>query len=693
MHIFQINTPPETTPSNSMPDGAVTGNGDLSVVWAGTTDRIRLFVGKSDFWKADGSAYSGVWGGISPLGIIEILLPQFPYSPYRVEQDMDRAKLTGYYQTEHFDAKLTAMVCACENTILLELDRSFPGLSASVNLLPLEGNDATVESGETGDMRYTLRGFDSPSLHFPTYGMCVLREISRIRSENREVIRWAVCVETNHDTASYRKQVYARARCLNNREFDLKINAHERWWNDFWSKSGVQLSDPVLEKYWYTGLYTMACCARNDKFPPGLWGNFATSDGMRWFGDYHLNYNYEAPFYALTASNHTELTDCYMSPLLDFIPYGKKYAKEYLGCRGIYYPVAIGPLGMETDLRPDTKEHGHLFLGQKSNATYAAVIPMMRWYATRDTEYAKKVYPYLRELADFWEDYLVYRDGKYYTYNDTVNEVRWFSGPDYMPKRFNDINSVISLGLVRMLMNLLIDIATNLSVDAERLEKWTDIAANLGPVKTIEEDGVEILSSADNYSNLNSLSLRYVFPSGQIGKYSTPKLHTVARNTLDKVAAWDSENTFCEFYPAAARVEVEPGQLTGHIKKIIDERGLENGFFRFQGGGIENSAAIVQTVNEMLMQSYEHIIRLFPCWDRTQDASFHGLRAYGAFIVNASVKNGEISAEIVSEKGQPLRLERPAEGYHVFYRGKKQLLCEPVTEFETVPGEHITLNL
>ena len=36
------------------------------------------------------------------------------------------------------------------------------------------------------------------------------------------------------------------------------------------------------------------------------------------------------------------------------------------------------------------------------------------------------------------------------------------------------------------------------------------------------------------------------------------------------------------------------------------------------------------------------------------DASFSGLRAYGAFLVNGELKNGEILAEIRSERGREL---------------------------------------
>ena len=625
--------------------------------------------------------------------MIEILQPQLAYAPYHVEEDIDRAQLTGYYRTEGFDASLSVVVCAEENTILLELNRTFPGLSASVSLLPMAENGAIAWERTEGNLQMTLRGFDSPELHFPTYGLSVLREVSRVRLDGRERIRYAVCIGTNHDTAAYMAQTTARAQNIDDEAFDTLLLGHRMWWENFWSKSAVSLPDETLELHWYTGLYIMACCARNPHFAPGLWGNFVTSDGMGWFGDYHLNYNYEAPFYALTAANHTELLDCYMTPLNDFLPHAKRYAKAYLGCRGAYFPVSIGPLGMETDIRPDTKEHGHLFLGQKSNAAYAAVIPMMHWYSTRDTEYARtQSYPYLRAAADFWEDYLTFSDGQYHIVNDALNEVEYYSSADFMPQRQDERNPIISVGLVRMLMTLLADMAGELGVDAERIPHWLDIAGRLGPAKTVEADGILLLRGTDNVPSMRGLCLQYLYPAEQIGRFGDSELYRAAQNTLEKIGAWDDNNLFCSFYPAAARLGYDPDTLICRLNSCIASHALPNGMFRFQGGGIENSAAVPATVNEMLLQSYEHILRLFPCWNRSRNAAFRGLRAYGAFVVNAALQDGVISADITSERGQRLRIEKPGEGY-VLRRADGEILPlhEQITETETVPGEVITI--
>ena len=66
------------------------------------------------------------------------------------------------------------------------------------------------------------------------------------------------------------------------------------------------------------------------------------------------------------------------------------------------------------------------------------------------------------------------------------------------------------------------------------------------------------------------------------------------------------------------------------------------------------------TINEMLMQSYEGVIRLFPCWDKKSDASFENLRADGAFLVSAENKGGKLIAlKIKSLKGRVCNVDCP----------------------------------
>ncbi len=693
-HIAVIRELPKNTPSTVLPDGAVTGNGDLALVWAGQPDRTRLYISKADFWKGEEDDYGT--GGISPIGMIEILLPQLAYAPYHVEQNMDEGYVEAQFAIEGFDARIRTTVCATENMILIELDRTWPGLSVSCELHCIEGCGARYEKTVCGGVQSILRAFDDPELFFPTIGIAAMKEVRRVRENGRENILWAVSVATNHDSAACRSKVFAELDGTDERYCMELLKRHTQWWKDFWSRSGVALADEILEFHWYAGIYIMACCMRNKKFPPGLWGNFSTADNMAWHGDYHFNYNFEAPFYPLSAANHTELMDCYYAPIRDFLPAARRFAGEFLGCRGVYFPVGIGPLGLEISRRNGTKEHSHLFLGQKSNASYTAVIPVMRWYSTRDTDYAKEVaYPFLREIADFWEDYLVFRDGRYFSYNDALNEVEYYSGPDHMPKNQDDVNPIITVGLIKMVMECLLDMQEELGGDMDRTAKWKDIAEKIGPPQLLEMDGVNILRGTEYETGLRALVLQNMYPAGGIGQYSDPVRFEAARNSLERMDyAWDNNNLFCSFYPTAARLNVPPERILSKLHELIARRELPNAMFRFQGGGIENSAAVPATVNEMLMQSYEHILRLFPCWNPEQDASFFGMRAYGAFVVDAEMKNRRIRAEILSEKGRPLTIERPQNGGYTLLRGNGERipLTELLTTVETCAGERLILE-
>lgn len=94
---------------------------------------------------------------------------------------------------------------------------------------------------------------------------------------------------------------------------------------------------------------------------------------------------------------------------------GRKHAQELLNCKGIYYPVGIGPKGLCTAMWPLTPEEmqekystrentidgGYKFLGQKINAVFSVGNMLMRYYSTYDEAYARKVYPYLLACADF----------------------------------------------------------------------------------------------------------------------------------------------------------------------------------------------------------------------------------------------------------------------------------------------------
>lgn len=176
------------------------------------------------------------------------------------------------------------------------------------------GADALEEFSQDGICGFT-RAFDNEKLQFPCFVTAGLRAFA----QNHYVLSAA----TNFDSDTYTEDVLSHLAEFDENAYQTAKAMHETWWKAYYAKSAFDVSDKQLELNWYACQYHLAICARNEKFPPGIYGNFITVENVNWHGDYHLNYNYEPPFYAACSSNHTELTDFYFTPLLEFLPRGK----------------------------------------------------------------------------------------------------------------------------------------------------------------------------------------------------------------------------------------------------------------------------------------------------------------------------------------------------------------------------------
>ena len=61
----------------------------------------------------------------------------------------------------------------------------------------------------------------------------------------------------------------------------------------FWSRSAVEIDDPLLENVWYETLYVKRCAFRAGVIAPGLALPSTVQDYSLWHRDYHTNYNYQ----------------------------------------------------------------------------------------------------------------------------------------------------------------------------------------------------------------------------------------------------------------------------------------------------------------------------------------------------------------------------------------------------------------
>ena len=652
--------PPKRVPTRQMVDGPLLGNGDLGVTLSGPPDKLKFWISKNDFWRAaerivDGSRFGKTLGAPCCITALGVYIDRIFQGDYRLEQDIGEAEVRGEFHTSSNEAvTLRAWVPANENLLIIEVT-SPQDAWLDFELETRTGHRASSESGyDEHGFAWLRRSFRQGVLWPSEAAVCVRRldcgdapGWHHKMLEAGKTATLVVVVRSNHETGGdFMAAAERRAREITLDDVEELRGHHRNWWADFWTKSSVEIGDDLLEKAWYGAHYIMACCSRNREFPPGIFGNWLTTDEAYWAGDYHLNYNYQAPWWGVFSSNHVELAEPYDAPMMAFIPRGRESAKTLLGCRGIYYEVGLGPKGLST---------ADLYHGQKSNASYVAVNMIMRYEYTRDLDYARGIaYPFLIEVANFWEDYLEFENGRYVIYKDAIHE----NVEDH-----EDFNPVLSLGFVRMVMKTLLELSGELDLDAGRREKWQHILDHVSEFPTYERGGKTIFrltESGMEWCDGNTLAIQHIFPAGCIGLDSDPELLEVARNTVAALARWKCGNGFPTFYTAAARVGHDPREILEQLHERVEADIFPNLLIFQGGGGIETCGGITEAINEMLLQSHEGIIRLFPVWPTERPARFETLRAAGAFLVSAELRGGEVGPVMIeSEKGRDCTVQNP----------------------------------
>lgn len=728
-----LTSPPKQVPTSKTPDGALAGNGDIGLTLGGPPDKLTFYFGKNDFWRAY-PVYPG--GGIAHPGGLTVSIPGLEGASYYAEQIIDKAVIKGRFDNNDLHVAMNAWVAATHNTVIVEFTSNKPA-KINVNLWAPHGNTSVTGSGVDNNIYWVTRSFENtPMLEWPCHIAIAMKVIGADISASKEVqllpgkkVTIALTIYTNFDKKNWKEIAIREAQSLTNISVEKMRREHENWWKQFWSQSAVEIGDTLLEKYYYASQYLFASSSRAGKFAPGIWGSFITKDSAAWGGDYHLNYNYQAPYWAAYSSNHIDLTDNFDQPLLDYMEKGKVHAKTLLGIKGIYYPVGIGPLGLVTTrwpLTPDEMERryatrentidsGYKFLGQKINAVFSVGNMLMRFYSTYDEQYIRKVYPYMLECANFWEDYLKFEDGRYVIYMDHFNEVM----PNLRNKgiwrdRLGDFNSTLSLGLVKMLFKGMTDAARFLKVDNDRMEKWDHIITHLSKFPTGEINGRTSLKNMERGpqnrevrpSGLNRVAIHgLILPGGVAGPKTDSALNKILSNDVGRwkdraqtPAHWGNTlgNGIETNFAGAVRVGYNSDSIIYYLKSRLAHEPLPNLYIVQDGGGIETLSAVPLTINEMLLQSYEGIIRIFPNWDHKRNAHFAKLRAYGAFLVSSRLKNGTVEyVTLLSEKGRSCIMENPWPGKKVqLMRDNKQAgILEGATfNFPTKPNEIIKLT-
>ena len=664
-----LTSPPTQTPGVNVtsdklniPDGPFMGNGDVTVAVGGTAASQTYTMTTTDFWN-------GTFPAV--VGSMTVNTPGFDSSAsYRQEQDPGLAEVRSTFSEGAQGLKIRALTAATANTMVVQLTNSgstaINGMTLATKAgsvgtnfsLPItDGVDAshgtawvtrtTDVSGNPWVARDALvtRVVDGTSSVAVSSSSSVTNALSLPAGATVNVV---VAVGGGHNSTSYLTDAQNSANAQTDSSIASLVTAHQAWWKSFWTSGAtVDVGGGPVEQYWYSSLYMLASANRTGQEMPGM-QNIQTEDHNLWDGGWWTNYDIENPYLGVYSANHPELTDSYDAGINQFLSAAYRYAGDASGAKGVAVPTTIAA-GGQTRNSTD--------YGMKGDAAFLATVFVNHWNYTRDASWAPTVYPWMLGTAHYWDQRLVKdANGVYNVQGSAQNE-----GSKYI------LNPTGDLSYLRGLYAALIDMnaAGAVNSSASDLALWKTELANLAPLPTFTTNGrtdLKATQDAPGFYGGDANPVNGATFAPVLGLGSPAATLQALRNTIydlgDNANIWYQGNSFAWIYPAAARAGLPDifdrmaATLGGRPGKPTQMRA--NGTV-VQGGGGAETLGSVETVDQMLLSSYDGVLRFFPAWTYGRAASFSNMGAVGGFSVSSSMTaSGLQASSVVSKKGQPL---------------------------------------
>jgi alpha-L-fucosidase 2 len=437
---------------------------------------------------------------------------------------------------------------------------------------------------------------------------------------------------------------------LNNETTAAAWQSHIKWWQHFWAQSSISIPDTVLEKQYYLDEYKLGSVARKGAPAITLQAVWTADNGSLppWKGDFHNDLNTQLSYWSSYTGNHLEEAATYTDWLWKIRAKNIAFTKQYFGVDGLNVPgvVTLGgePTGgwIQYALSPMV-------------GAWCAQYFYWQWQYSMDDDFLKnKAYPYIHDVATYLENITRLKDG--------VRKLPLSSSPEYND---NDISawflnwSNFDLSLAKFLLTAATEVANATGKKAEA-DHWQQVLAQL-PDYEINETGFTVAPGQNlNESHRHMSQYMAIYPLALLD-INKPADKVVIDNSLHRLqqmgtTAWCGYSftwmscLYARTYHADSAVK----QL-----KIFASNFCSPNSFHLNGdqkGGqyssntsrpftLEGNFAFAQSVHELLLQSRNGYIEVFPAIpDSWKDVSFNNLRAAGGFLISASKRNGEINS-------------------------------------------------
>ena len=351
--------------TKTMPKTALLGNGNVGVTSNGDASSKNYYLSSTDFWSDNATAWQQYWHCIVAGGGVKVeaydretgAAVATTNNEFLEEQDIVRAEIRTSMYMGSAKVQLVNWLSAEKNIMITAVTSQSDanqtmrvqtwGNDSQQSLLPTDAGTGTLADGR--EYAWATRKSNTTAQQgqearwmseFAIAATVIGAEQAQYSADKTGSIVFDL-------PAGKTVYVVTAVECAENQTVDAKTGAeglavtdaaallgtigseqdieelhqtHLQWWKDYYLLSWVDLGDPELNRLYYNSQYIFGSGTREGSQASGLYGVWITSDLSRWCGDYHLNYNFQGPFYGSYSSNRMqEFSDPMFDVMLDWI--------------------------------------------------------------------------------------------------------------------------------------------------------------------------------------------------------------------------------------------------------------------------------------------------------------------------------------------------------------------------------------
>lgn len=456
----------------------------------------------------------------------------------------------------------------------------------------------------------------------------------------REQFFHCVTVQTSNDAADTAAHAEKLLQDESERGFEWFVRENAEWYGRFYDKresgrisSGDKKFDEDYVKYLFrnwSDSNTRSCSPNPLRMEAdSVYSPFQADVGL-WHSLNCYNDLYDSPWQIVL--HHEDRLYYWVDLVKHWLNAARQNAKEVFGL-----PGAIISHGYLPPIAADRYYHVHSVLEfcMEIGAQVCKVLWDM-WDYVREKEFlVHDVYPYLRELAIFYSQYVTRGEDGYHVV-PTVSAEHW--GLRYRFATNKDTSSACAF--IRWTMRKAAEAAEYLGTDLEKIDLWREIEQKLLKYSVFDSEKGPVLTDA---AGVDPIGIPYnhfagwlpILLTDDVNLDATPEEKELFMRTFENVEGWHKgeipyllgEHTDTVF---AEKVWFHRMQEQESVADIISRK---------------DCTALINLIEnepERLLNSRSGTIHIFPAFTTPEKFSFTRFRARGGLLVSAEMFQNEV---------------------------------------------------